>query len=335
MVSQSVKGRSTMITTDTEEFADTFVRDVDEGLRQSPKKIPCIYFYDYKGSLLFEEICRLPEYYLTRTETEVLKTNAEEIIACLPSDVVLVELGSGSCNKTRFIIEELLNQNDKVTFSPIDISRKMLLESSRSLLESYEDLEIIPVAAEYDEGLRQLDRHVEEPKLILWLGSSIGNFNQNDAVDFLNNIVKNLSPDDSILIGFDLQKEKDVLEDAYNDSQDVTARFNLNLLSRINRELGGEFDLNRFKHFAFYNEKESRVELYLISACEQEVYIADLDRCYHFGENERIHTENSYKFSLQTIEDIAHHAGLKIVKQWFDVRRYFNVTLFSPQNRSQ
>ena len=332
MVSQSVKGRSTMITTDTEEFADTFVRDVDEGLRQSPKKIPCIYFYDYKGSLLFEKICQLSEYYLTRAETEVLKTNAEEIIACLPSDVVLIELGSGSCNKTRFIIEELLNQNDKVTFSPIDISRKMLLESSRSLLESYEDLEIISVAAEYDEGLRQLDMHVEQPKLILWLGSSIGNFNQKGAVDFLNNIVKTLSPDDSILIGFDLQKEKDVLEDAYNDSQGVTARFNLNLLSRINRELGGEFDLNRFKHLAFYNEKKSRVELYLISACEQEVYIADLDRCYHFGKDERIHTENSHKYSLQAIEGIAHRAGLKIVKQWFDVRRYFNVTLFSPDN---
>jgi len=332
MVCQSVKGRSTMITTDTEEFTDTFARDVDEGLRESPKKIPCIYFYDYKGSLLFEEICRLPEYYLTRAETEILKTYSEEIISCLPSDVVLVELGSGSCIKTRFIIEELLHQNEKVTFSPIDISKTMLRESSKSLLESYKDLEIISVAAEYDEGLRQLDMHIEQPKLILWLGSSIGNFEQKDAIDFLNNIVKTSSQRDFFLIGFDLQKETDVLENAYNDSQGVTARFNLNLLSRINQELGGEFDLNCFEHRAVYNVKNCRIELYLISNCDQEVYIADLDRRYHFNKNESIHTENSHKYSLEVIELIAQCVGLKIVKQWFDARRYFNITLFSPEN---
>lgn len=335
MGSLPVEDRSTMITTDTEVFTDTFGRDVDEGLRASTKNIPCIYFYDYEGSQLFEEICRLPEYYLTRAETEILKTHSEEIISCLPSNVVLVELGSGNCIKTRFIIEELLNQNEKVTFSPIDISKKMLRESSKSLLESYENLEIISIAGEYDEGLRQLDMHVEQPKLILWLGSSIGNFEQRDAIDFLNNIVKTLSQRDFFLIGFDLQKETDVLENAYNDSQGVTARFNLNLLSRINRELGGEFDLDRFEHRAVYNAKKSRIELYLVSTCDQEVYIADLDRRYHFNKNEIIHTENSQKYSLEAIERIAHRVGLKIFKQWFDARRYFSVTLFHPQNSSQ
>lgn len=330
MPSSSIQDRSTMITTDLEIFADSFAKDVDRGLRQTPKNIPCIYFYDYQGSLLFEKICRLEEYYLTRAETEILKTFSEDIVSCLPTDLVLVELGSGSCIKTQLIIEELLNQHDKVTYSPIDISKKMLKESSISLLEQYEDLEIISIAAEYEEGLRQIDMRDERPKLILWLGSSIGNFEQQEAIRFLQNTVKTLSGQDYLLIGFDLIKERRVLEQAYNDNQDVTATFNLNLLSRINRELGGEFDPNTFRHKAVYNEENSRIEMYLISTCEQDVYIADLDRSYHFKKNERIHTENSHKFSLQAIDQLADEVGMEIIKQWFDTKRYFNVTLFQP-----
>ncbi|UCE20150.1 MAG: L-histidine N(alpha)-methyltransferase [Gemmatimonadota bacterium] len=330
MPSSSIQDRSTMITTDLEIFADSFAKDVDRGLRQTPKNIPCIYFYDYQGSLLFEKICRLEEYYLTRAETEILKTFSEDIVSCLPTDLVLVELGSGSCIKTQLIIEELLNQHDKVTYSPIDISKKMLKESSISLLEQYEDLEIISIAAEYEEGLRQIDMRDERPKLILWLGSSIGNFEQQEAIRFLQNTVKTLSSQDYLLIGFDLIKERRALEQAYNDNQYVTATFNLNLLSRINRELGGEFDPNTFRHKAVYNEENSRIEMYLISTCEQDVYIADLDRSYHFKKNERIHTENSHKFSLQAIDQLADEVGMEIIKQWFDTKRYFNVTLFQP-----
>ena len=333
MMSSSIQDRSTMISTDVETFTDSFAEDVNRGLNDSPKHIPCLYFYDYQGSLLFEEICRLEEYYLTRAETEILKRHSQEIIDYIPSDILLVELGSGSCVKTQLIIEKLLNQYDKVTYSPIDISKKMLKESSISLLEQYEDLEIVSVAAEYDEGLRQLDMRTERPKLILWLGSSIGNFEHKEAIHFLKNIRKTLSSKDFFLIGFDLQKEKSILEEAYNDSQDVTARFNLNLLSRINRELGGEFDLNTFIHKAVYNEEKSRIEMYLISTCEQDVYIADLNRSYHFCKNERIHTENSHKFSLQAIDHLADQVGMEIIKQWFDPKRYFNVTLFKLDKR--
>ncbi len=330
MSNVTVLERATMITINIEDLIHSFANDVDEGLKDTPKHIPCLYFYDYKGSLLFEDICQLPEYYLTRAETEILETYSEEIISYFPSDTLLVELGSGSSIKTRLIIEELLNQHNKASYSPIDISRKMLRESSISLLEEYPNLEIISVAAEYDEGLRQLNMHSEQPKLILWLGSSIGNFKPEEAIDFLKNIVKMMSPNDFFLIGFDLQKEKNLLLKAYNDAQDVTAQFNLNLLSRINRELGGEFDLDKFMHQAVYNEEKNRIEMYLISTCEQEIYIADLNSCYHFNKNERIHTENSHKFSLKDIDNVADQVGMTVFNQWFDSKKYFNLTLFKP-----
>ncbi len=330
MPNVTVLERATMITINIEDLIHSFANDVDEGLKDTPKHIPCLYFYDYKGSLLFEDICQLPEYYLTRAETEILETYSEEIISYFPSDTLLVELGSGSSIKTRLIIEELLNQHNKASYSPIDISRKMLRESSISLLEEYPNLEIISVAAEYDEGLRQLNMHSEQPKLILWLGSSIGNFKPEEAIDFLKNIVKMMSPNDFFLIGFDLQKEKNLLLKAYNDAQDVTAQFNLNLLSRINRELGGEFDLDKFMHQAVYNEEKNRIEMYLISTCEQEIYIADLNSCYHFNKNERIHTENSHKFSLKDIDNVADQVGMTVFNQWFDSKKYFNLTLFKP-----
>lgn len=333
MLSSSVHERSTMIIPDIDAFSDSLAKDVNSGLKDSPKHIPCRYFYDYPGSLLFEEICRLPEYYLTRAETEILKTHSEEIITYLPTDVVLVELGSGSSIKTCVIIEELLNQYDRVSYSPIDISRKMLKESSISLLKKYNKLEIVSVAAEYEEGIRQLNMYNEQAKLILWLGSSIGNFETQESVHFLKNIVKTSSSKGYFLIGFDLVKEKTLLEKAYNDSQDVTAEFNLNLLSRINRELGGEFDLDAFVHHALYNEEKSRIEMYLISTREQDVYIADLNRSYHFNKNERIHTENSHKYTTEAIARIADQVGLQMIEQWFDSQRYFNLTLFKSDKQ--
>jgi dimethylhistidine N-methyltransferase len=320
--------RLTIITTDLESFANSFAQDVDEGLSSTAKHLPCIYFYDYRGSLLFEKICGLPEYYLTRAETEILSTYSDEIISHLPPECLLVELGSGSSAKTRYVIEELLKRPGTVIYSPIDISRKMLRESAVSLLETYDDLEIMPVAAEYGEGLRQVDMRSHQPKLILWLGSSIGNFDPVEAALFLQEIVKSLSGDDSLLIGFDLQKDRHILERAYDDSQGVTAEFNLNILRRINRELGGQFDLTRFAHKAIYNEERHRVEMYLASLCDHEVRIAALDRRYHFADHERIHTENSHKFSPADIEVLGDRVGIRIVASWTDPLGYFNLTLF-------
>jgi dimethylhistidine N-methyltransferase len=322
-----------MITTDVESHARSFAKDVDEGLSAVPKYLSCIYFYDYQGSLLFEKICRLPEYYLTEAEAGILRTFSEEIASYLPPEAALVELGSGSCVKTEYIIEGLLGRHGKVVYSPIDISQRMLRESAMSLLDKYADLEIIPVAAEYDEGIRLLEMHLDRPKLVLWLGSSVGNFGFSEAADFLGNIVRLLSPDDLFLIGFDLVKDRRILESAYNDSRGVTASFNLNLLARINRELGGEFALDLFVHEAVYNEKHSRIEMYLVSKCGQEIDVADLGRTYHFEKDERIHTENSHKFSPAAIRNLADRSGLEMIRQWTDTRDYFCLTLFRPCGR--
>ena len=323
-------GRSIRITADTEPGAGCFAEEVDEGLSESPKHLPCVYFYDYQGSQLFEQICGLPEYYPTRTEAAILKTFSGEIVSHVPENPLLVELGCGSCTKTRHIIEELLGRHETVTYCPIDISREMLKESAMTLLESYDKLEIISVAAKYGEGLRQLETQTGRPMLILWLGSSIGNYTLKEAVGFLKGIAGSLSPEDAFLIGFDLEKDRAVLEKAYNDSRGITAQFNLKLLARINRELGGGFDLTRFSHQAVYNQEQSRIEMYLVSACEQDVHISDLDKHYHFGKGERIHTENSHKFSFKTIQTLADRTGMRIIKHWCDPGEHFSLTLMRP-----
>jgi dimethylhistidine N-methyltransferase len=329
----SARKLSTIITGDSQALTDSFAEDVDKGLSASPKYLPCVYFYDYHGSLLFEEICRLPEYYLTRAEAEILRTFAHEIISYMHPESSLVELGSGSCTKTQYIIDEMLKERDGIIYSPIDVSREMLKQSARSLLERYDNLKIISVAAEYEEGLSHIDTHTDEPKFILWLGSSIGNFEFSKAMNFLKGILRSLRPEDLILIGFDLEKDKGILEGAYNDSQGVTARFNMNLLARINRDLRAEFDLDRFNHHAIYNEAEHRIEMYLVSTCKQEVPIADLNRSYSFDKDEKIHTENSHKYSPEAIAALATEVGLSTVGQWSDSMEYFNLTLFRKRRR--
>ncbi len=325
-----VPDRSTMITVDLKPAAGSFAEDVDRGLSDSPKHLPCLYFYDYRGSQLFEQICGLPEYYPTRPEAGILEEFSGEIVSLLPENPLLVELGCGSCTKTRHIIDELLSRHERVTYCPIDISKDMLEESAATLIESYDRLEIISVAARYGEGLRQIETRTSLPKLILWLGSSIGNFTPAEAARFLKGITKALSPEDALLIGFDLEKDRFVLERAYDDPGGVTARFNLNLLERINRDLGGRFDPGQFSHQALYNEQMSRVEMYLVSACDQEVHIAALDKSYRFRKHERIHTENSHKFSSETIKTLAEGTGMRIAGQWCDPGKYFNLSLLRP-----
>jgi dimethylhistidine N-methyltransferase len=211
----------------------------------------------------------------------------------------------------------------------------MLKEASASLLETYDDLEVVAVAGEYCEGLERLDTETGDPKLVLWLGSSIGNFDADGAAGFLQNLIRTMSRKDRLLIGFDLVKDREVLERAYNDSAGVTARFNLNLLRRINRDLGGEFDLKSFRHDAIYNEKKSRVEMYLVSKEEQDVRIDALGTRFHFDRGERIHTENSHKFSPWSIRDLACRVGLDIVQRWSDDHEYFSLTMFKVRPAGQ
>lgn len=321
---------------ESDQFREEFARDVREGLRSKPKFLLAKYFYDEEGSKLFEEITRLPEYYPTRTEAAILRENAARIRNALDGDISLVELGSGSSAKTKILLENILEEQAKLHYLPIDISPTILDETARHLDARYPRLTTIPIASEYGEGLRQATRFAtHEPeaadrKLILFLGSSIGNFERHDAGAFLDTVRNGIGKDDALLVGFDLQKDRGVLEAAYDDDAGVTARFNLNLLTRINRELGGEFDLGSFRHRAYYNEDAGRVELHLVSKKQQSVLIRRLDEAFGFEEGESIHTESSYKYTLPIIEEIAANARFRVREVFTDSKSWFALALFYP-----
>ncbi|HEX6835114.1 MAG TPA: L-histidine N(alpha)-methyltransferase [Polyangia bacterium] len=310
-----------------------FAADVRAGLSAGKKRLSCRYFYDAEGSALFEEICALPEYYLTRAEQQILDACAGEIVAAAAPDAALVELGSGSAKKTRTVIEAALAARGRsarpVHYVPIDISRSMLLESSRALLDDYASVEITAIAAEYRAGLRWLERQ-REPKLVLWLGSNVGNFARGEAARFLRGVRAAMSPGDRLLMGVDLRKSRAVLEAAYDDAAGVTARFNLNLLARINRELGGHFQLDGFRHRARWNDRLGRVEIQIESLRAQVVRIDALALDVPFRAGEKIYTESSYKYALGEIGRLARAAGLGMAERWLDDERRFSVNLLAP-----
>ena len=310
-----------------------FAADVRAGLSAPKKRLSCRYFYDAEGSELFEQICALPEYYLTRAEQQILDSHAGDIVAAAAPEAALVELGSGSAKKTRTVIEAALAARGPtatmVHYVPIDISRSMLLESSRALLEDYAAVEITAIAAEYRAGLRWLKRR-REPKLVLWLGSNVGNFARGEAARFLGGVRAAMSPGDRLLMGVDLRKSRAVLEAAYDDAAGVTARFNLNLLQRINRELGGRFALDGFRHRAHWNERLGRVEIRIESLRDQRVRIDALSLEVPFRAGESIYTESSYKYSFAEIERLARAAGLVVAERWLDGDKRFSVNLLAP-----
>jgi L-histidine Nalpha-methyltransferase len=321
---------------DSSEFLAEFAHDVREGLESEPKFLIAKYFYDAAGSKLFEEITRLPEYYPTRTEASILRQYAGNIRDALDGHISLVELGSGSSAKTTILLENIMEAQRRLHYLPIDISPTILDETARRLEARYPRLTTIPIVSDFGEGLRQASRiairepAVAERKLVLFLGSSIGNFEPHDAERFLETVRDGLQADDALLIGFDLQKDKKILEAAYNDSAGVTARFNLNILRRINRELGGAFDLKTFRHRAFYNQGAARIEMHLISEKEQEVAIGKLERSFRFAEGESIHTESSYKYTLPLIRQVAGNAHFKVGNVFVDDKTWFALTLFFP-----
>jgi dimethylhistidine N-methyltransferase len=297
-----------------------------------PKRLPCSYFYDSEGSRLFELICGLPEYYLTRTERDILQQCAGEIAGSMPGCHTLVELGSGTAEKTRLLLDAYLSRHGRVRYVPIDISRSTLELSSRRLLAEYAALEIVALAGDYEQGLQLIAAESQNPKLVLWLGSNIGNFDRPAAVSFLRDLRDRITGHDRLLIGIDLRKDRRILEMAYDDSSGITARFNLNLLARINRELGGHFDLNAFHHRAVYDEDQGRIEMYLVSRRSQQIAIERLGIEVAFEAGEAIHTENSYKYSLAEIDALATRAGLVMERRWLDRRELFSLNLLRPQS---
>ena len=316
--------------TERREDLAEFAREVEAGLTASPKTLPCRFFYDARGSQLFERICGLEEYYPTRAEDQILERRAAEIVAPLPAGVELVELGSGSSTKTRHVIEALIARQGELTYVPIDISRSILEHGSRALLAEYPALRIHALASEYEPALESLVAEDPSPRLVLWLGSTVGNLSREAAASFLHRLRKSLAPDDRLLIGIDLRKDSRVLERAYDDREGVTAAFNLNLLERMNRELGGEFDFTRFRHRATWREDPGRIEMHIESLVDQTVRIAKLGLVVPFRAGETIHTESAYKYSAGEIDGLAQAAGLRVERRWTDELGRFSANLMAP-----
>ncbi|HKX30213.1 MAG TPA: L-histidine N(alpha)-methyltransferase [Blastocatellia bacterium] len=300
-----------------------FADDVRLGLTAAPKTLSPKYFYDALGSQLFEAICLLPEYYLTRAEAQIFEHHAAEIVAQLPNPVSIVELGSGSSIKTRLLIEALLARQRRLHYQPIDISATILEQSADKLLGAYPNLQITAQVGDYTQGLGSIARQSDERVLVLFLGSNIGNYPPEEATDLLRRFRAALIPGDGLLLGTDLKKPAHILEPAYNDALGVTATFNLNLLLRINRELGANFDLRRFEHNARYHEQLGRVEIRIISRPAQTVRIEKLGIQVEFQEGEAIYTESSYKYDLAQLRTIAESTGFKPVRFWLDPERLF------------
>jgi dimethylhistidine N-methyltransferase len=294
---------------------DSFAEAVRTGLGARPRSLPPRYFYDAEGTRLFDRICELPEYYVTRTEMAILRRHAQEF----PAADTVIEFGGGTGAKTRLLFDAFFRLCPHMTYVPVDISKTALLASARPLLETYPRLHIHAIQAEFE---RALDLIPRQPSLVLFLGSNIGNFSPGESRGFLSALRGH-----QLLVGFDMQKDHDVLHAAYNDCQGVTARFNLNLLARINRELGGTFDLSAWEHLAFYDQRESRIEMHLVSKRSQEVRIAG--ETYAFDAGERIHTENSYKYSVGQIHELTAQSELRVEKMWMDEEGWFSVVLLS------
>ena len=303
---------------------ESFRDAVLKGLGRNPKSIPCKFLYDARGSALFEAICRLPEYYPTRTEVAILEHNAVAIAARIGPHSRMIEFGAGAITKARILLRAI---DRPAAYVPVDISREHLRDAAISLAEDFPSLPVVAVCADYTRPFPLPALPGPSGKRVgFFPGSTIGNFEPDAAVDFLANYAGILGPGGEMLIGVDLKKDPAVLDAAYNDRAGVTAEFNLNLLERINRELDGDLDIGRFEHVAFYNETEGRIEIYIRSLTNQEAWIAGTPNL--FAKDELIHTEYSYKYSVAEFCALAGRAGFRPVETWTDPAALFSVHYF-------
>ncbi|WP_074745856.1 L-histidine N(alpha)-methyltransferase [Nitrosospira multiformis] len=303
----------------------SIAQDVLEGLSRTPKSLPPKLLYDAAGSALFEQITCLPEYYPTRTEAGILTVHAEEICSHLRRNVSVSELGAGTATKTRILLRSLVQRQFGVNYFPLDVSDTALQLAKDEVESELSKVKVHPQVGDFD-NLTFLE-HQTPPRLVLYIGSSIGNLENDAAITLLQNIARNLSTGDKLLLGADLVKDINVMHAAYNDDAGVTALFNKNLLVRINRELSGHFDPESFCHISFWNEAESRIELHLESAYRQAIRIDTLDMTFHFDQGERIHTENSYKYTVEHLENLLRSGGFQVEHTWTDPDSWFAVSL--------
>ena len=308
---------------------DGFADDVLRGLTAQPKTLPSRWFYDEVGSALFDAITRLPEYYLTRTEDGILERCADQIVEKVAPEATLVELGCGNARKTARLVRAMLARQHRLTYCPIDISSAALEAAGHLLRGTFPTIDYRPIEARYRAGLQALQVD-PRPKLVLFIGSNIGNFDPDEAVRFLADVRAVMHARDRLLVGFDMVKDPRVLHAAYDDPIGLTRAFNLNLLARINRELGGGFGLAAFRHEARWDEAEHRMESRLVSRHAQEVRIAALGLTVPFRAGERIHVENSYKFTEASIARITAKAGFGHITSWSDEKDWFRLALLEP-----
>jgi dimethylhistidine N-methyltransferase len=305
---------------------DGNAREVLHGLTSHPKTLPPKLFYDAAGSALFEQITELPEYYLTATEQSIFERHAPEMVCAAGDASTIIELGAGTAKKTMLVLRAALQQQPDITFIPVDVSSSALEVACRRVGSELPQVAVHPLVLDYTHRSAALAK-VSGRKLVLYIGSSIGNFEPMAASALLRHLRSSLLPGDSLLLGTDMRKPAHVLLPAYDDSTGVTAQFNLNLLARINREFDADFCLERFAHRAVWNERHSRIEMHLESLADQLVRLNALELAIPFSAGETIHTENSYKFTPVMIEAIAANGGFRIEQSWSDPRRWFTVSL--------
>jgi dimethylhistidine N-methyltransferase len=315
---------------DVQAHQHTFARDVAMGLAAPQKWLPPKYFYDERGSRLYEQICTLSEYYPYRAELDILRTCAAEIHAEI-GHLALVEFGSGSASKTRHLLTAYEWAGRPFRYCPVDISWEILWDTANRLLQEYNHIEIGAMHADFAGQPEVIQAFHLERKAVAFFGSSLGNFTPAESVQFLQRTAALMGPEDVFLLGIDLQKSPTILIPAYDDAQGVTAAFNLNLLHRMNRELGGRFDPRSFEHLALYNDEEGCIEMHLRSRQAQRVPIVNIEQEVSFDKDETIHTESSYKDSVDEVRDLGHQADLVLRRTWFDARRYFLLALFRPR----
>ncbi len=303
-----------------------YVDEVMNGLMARRKTLPCKLFYDDRGSALFEEITRLPEYYLTRIELEILRDRGKEIALAAGSPVSIVELGAGTATKTGTLVRAFARRQMRVKYFPVDISPAALAEAKKRIRDECPGVVIGPVIADFSNGFGFL-QNIPGRKIVLYLGSSIGNFDWHAATAMLRKVRDRLNSGDALLLGTDMVKSPEILVPAYNDAQGVTAEFDKNILVRLNREFDADFDLDSFRHVAEWNPLRSRMEIYLESTRAQAVTLRTTGLIVKFAAGERIHTENSYKYTEQMVETMLCVSGFKLEKTWYDRRRWFGLHL--------
>ncbi len=305
---------------------DDDASEVLRGLTSRPKQLPPKLFYDAAGSILFELITEQPEYYLTSTEQSIFERYAAEMVCAAGNSANIIELGAGSAKKTMLILRAAANIHSPITFTPIDVSSFALELAHQRVRSELPEVVVAPLVLDYTRHAPSLAQTPGQ-RLVLYIGSSIGNFEPMAASGVLRHLRSSLKPGDALLLGTDMRKPSNILLPAYDDQAGVTARFNLNILARLNRELEANFDLERFVHRAIWNKRDSRIEMHLESIGSQRVRIRSLDTTIDFAPGETIHTENSYKFSPAMIEALALNSGFALEQNWSDERGWFTVTL--------